>query len=41
MRIDEGHDVSLQFSDGSVHTTLDLLSSEFRKPAFDLIQPTG
>ena len=39
VQIDEGTDVSLELPDGGVNTSLDLLSGEFSKPAFDLIDP--
>ncbi|MDA9391414.1 hypothetical protein WN73_12255 [Bradyrhizobium sp. CCBAU 45394] len=37
VRVDEGTDVGLELSDGSVNTSLDLLSGELSEPAFDLI----
>ena len=39
VQVDEGADVSLELPDGGVNTSLDLLSSEFSKPALDLIDP--
>jgi hypothetical protein len=39
VRVDEGADIGLQLPDGGVNTSLDLLSSEFSKPALDLIDP--
>ena len=39
VQVDEGADVGLELPDGSVNTSLDLLSGEFSKPAFDLIDP--
>jgi hypothetical protein len=39
VQVDEGTDVSLELPDGGVNTSLDLLSSEFSKPALDLIDP--
>lgn len=37
--VDEGAYVGLEPSDGGVDTSLDLLSSEFSKPALDPIDP--
>ena len=39
VQVDEGADVGLELPDGSVNTSLDLLSGEFSEPAFDLIDP--
>jgi hypothetical protein len=39
VQVDEGTDIGLELPDGSVNASLDLLSGEFSKPAFDLIDP--
>jgi hypothetical protein len=39
VQVDEGSDIGLELPDGSVNASLDLLSGEFSKPAFDLIDP--
>ena len=39
VQVDEDTDVGLELLDGSVNTSLDLLSGEFSEPAFDLIDP--
>ena len=39
VQIDEGADIGLELPDGSVDTSLDLLSGEFSEPALDLIDP--
>ena len=39
MPIDESADIGLEFPDGGVNTSLDLLSSELSEPALDLIDP--
>ena len=37
VQVDEGPDVGLELPDGSVNTSLDLLSGELSEPALDLI----
>jgi hypothetical protein len=39
VQVDEGADVGLELPDGSVNTSLDLLSGEFGKPALNLVDP--
>ena len=39
VQVDEDTDVGLELLDGSVNTSLDLLSGEFSEPALDLIDP--
>ena len=39
VQVDEDTDVGLELLDGSVNTSLDLISGEFSELAFDLIDP--
>ena len=39
VRVDEGHDVDVEFRDRTMHAPLQLLPGQFCEPALDLVDP--